>query len=136
MTEAVQTAVKLGVKLEKLSNTVDLEWLALDDDERLASGSPSLLAKHTVLLAVGARYRRLRSSMLAAIERGREPPVDFLNGEIVSRAAAFDLAVPINSAVVDTIRAIARGEKKPGVETLRGLFDETRPVLREQRLAS
>ena len=39
---------------------IDLEWFALDADERLASGSPGLLAKHTALLAVGARYRRLR----------------------------------------------------------------------------
>lgn len=136
MTEAVQTAMKLGVKLEKLSNTIDLEWLALDDEERLVAGSPSLLAKHTVLLAVGARYRRLRSSMLAAIERGREPPVEFLNGEIVTRAKALGLSVPVNSAVVDVIHAIARRERKPSVETLKQLFDETRPVLREQKLAS
>ncbi len=135
MTEAVQTAVKLGVKLEKISNTIDLEWLALDDEERVIAGSPSLLAKHTVLLAVGARYRRLRSSMLSAIERGREPPIDFLNGEIVTRARAIGGYVPINVAVVDVVRAIAAGKKKPSVETLQALFDDTRPVLREQKLA-
>jgi 2-dehydropantoate 2-reductase len=136
MTEAVQTATRLGVKLEKLSNTIDLEWLALDDDERLVVGSPSLLAKHTVLLAVGAKYRRLRSSMLAAIERGREPPVDFLNGEIVTRAKALGIGTPVNAAVVDVVHAIARGEKRPSVETLRELFDSTRVVLRELRLAA
>ena len=136
MTEAVQTATRLGIKLEKLSNTIDLEWLALDDDERLVVGSPSLLAKHTVLLAVGAKYRRLRSSMLSAIERGREPPVDQLNGEVVSRARALGINTPVNSAVVALVHAIARGEQQPSVETLRGLFDATRVSLRELRLAA
>ncbi|MBI1949251.1 MAG: 2-dehydropantoate 2-reductase [Deltaproteobacteria bacterium] len=136
MTEVTQTALGAGVKLEKISGAVDLEWLALDADERVAPGSPSLLAKHTLLLAVGARYRRLRSSMLAAIERGREPPIEFLNGEVVSRAAAVGVATPINQAVVDAVRAIAAGGRRPSLEGLRQLFDDTRPLLRSLRLAA
>jgi ethanolamine ammonia-lyase large subunit len=34
------------------------------------------------------------------------------------------------------LQAIARGEKKPGTETLRALFDDTRPVLRDLKMAS
>lgn len=136
MTEVTQTALASGVKLEKIAGTIDLEWLALDPDERTAPGSPSLLAKHTVLLAVGAKYRRLRSSMLAAIERGREPPIEFLNGEIVRRAAASRVQTPINQAVVDAVRAIAAGSRRPSLDGLRQLFDETRPVLRSLRLAA
>ena len=113
-----------------------LDWLALDDDERLMAGSPGLLAKHTVLLAVGAKYRRLRSSMLAAIERGREPPIEYLNGEVISRALALGLQTPVNTAVVAAVHAIARGERRSSVETLRELFDSTRVSLRELRLAS
>jgi 2-dehydropantoate 2-reductase len=135
MTEAVQVASRKGVQLEKLSNTIDLEWLALDDDDRAASGSPGLLARHTVLLAVGARYRRLRSSMLAAIERGREPPVDQLNGEVVRLAAPLGLEVPMNRAVVDVVRAIARGDKRASVDTLRALYDDTRAQMRAPHAA-
>lgn len=136
MTEATQTALGAGVRLEKISGAIDLEWLALDADERMVPGSPSLLAKHTILLAVGARYRRLRSSMLAAIERGREPPIDFLNGEVVRRASAVGVPTPINHAVVEAVRAIAAGERRPSLEGLRQLFDETRPLLRSLRLAA
>ena len=136
MTEVTQTALATGVRLEKIAGTVDLEWLALDADERMAPGSPSLLAKHTVLLAVGAKYRRLRSSMLAAIERGREPPIDFLNGEIVQRAASTQVKTPINHAVVEAVRAIAARERRPSLEGLRQLFDDTRPVLRSLRMAA
>ncbi|OGQ21275.1 MAG: hypothetical protein A2138_13655 [Deltaproteobacteria bacterium RBG_16_71_12] len=136
MTEVTHTAQAGGVKLEKISGAIDLEWLALDADERIAPGSPSLLAKHTILLAVGARYRRLRSSMLAAIERGREPPVDFLNGEVVRRAVTLGVPTPINQAVVEAVRAIAAGGRRPSLEGLRQLFDDTRPLLRSLRLAA
>ena len=71
MTETVLVARALGVRLEKVSGTLDLDWIALTDAERVSAGSPGLVAKHALLLAVGARFRRLRSSMLAAIERGR-----------------------------------------------------------------
>jgi 2-dehydropantoate 2-reductase len=126
MTEVVQVAQQLGVKLQKVAHTVDLEWLALDDDERLLLGSPGLLAKHTVLLAVGARYRRLRSSMLGAIERGREPPIEELNGEVVRLARSVGKDAPMNQAIVDAVWAIARHERSPSLSSLRALFEQTR----------
>ncbi|MHC4829122.1 MAG: ketopantoate reductase family protein [Planctomycetota bacterium] len=110
MTEAVQVAQAAGAHLEKVAGTLDLGWIALKDDERRSRGSASLVAKHTVLLAVGTRYRRLRSSMLRAIERGRKPAVDFLNGEIVDRAKALGIPAPINELARDLVHAIARGE--------------------------
>ncbi|MBX3131445.1 MAG: 2-dehydropantoate 2-reductase [Polyangiaceae bacterium] len=126
MTETVEVARREQVKLEKVSGTLDLEWIALTDAERAASGSPGLLAKHTLLLAVGARYRRLRSSMLSAIERGRPPAVDFLNGEIVERAVRYELPAPVNAMARDWVWAIARGELKPAHDRLRELYEATR----------
>ncbi|MGZ3423406.1 MAG: ketopantoate reductase family protein [Polyangiales bacterium] len=73
MTEVVAVARAERVRLEKVSGTIDLDWIALTPAERKVRGSAGLVAKHSMLLAVGARYRRMRSSMLAAIERGRTP---------------------------------------------------------------
>mgnify|MGYP000868099076 CR=1 FL=1 len=129
MTETVEVARALGVELEKVSGTLDLDWIALSEDERRSMGSPSLLAKHALLLAVGARYRRLRSSMLSAIERGREPSVDFLNGEVASRGAALGIATPINAAIRDEIWSIARGKARPSQAQLRAFFDRTRALV-------
>lgn len=135
MTEAVQVAQAEGVRLEKVAGTLDLGWIALTDAEvHLELGSPALFAKHSLLLAVGARYRRLRSSMLAAIERGREPPIDWLNGELVTRGAARGIATPVNDRVVKLVKAIARREARSGLPALRGLFDETRRVHRGGRV--
>lgn len=127
MTEVTQVARAEGVRLEKVSGTLDLNWIALTDEERTVAGSPSLFAKHGLLLAVGFRFRRMKSSMLSAIERGRTPAVDFLNGEIVEHAKPHGIAVPVNSAIRDTVWAIANGKKKPGVALVRELYEATGP---------
>lgn len=129
MTETVAVARALDIRLEKVSGTLDLDWIALTDSERVAAGSPGLFAKHALLLAVGARYRRLRSSMLAAIERGRPPAVDFLNGEVVTRGAALGIPTPINSAIRDQVFEIARGKAQPGLDLTRRFFERTRPIV-------
>lgn len=129
MTEVVEVARALGVRLEKVSGTLDLDWIALTESERHAAGSPGLFAKHALLLAVGARYRRLRSSMLAAIERGRPPAVDFLNGEVVARGAALGIPTPINAAIRDQVMDIAKRKATPGLALLRALFDRTRGIV-------
>jgi 2-dehydropantoate 2-reductase len=129
MSEAVAVARRRGVRLEKVSGTLDLGWVALTPADVASAGSPSLLAKHALLLAVGAKYRRLRSSMLLAIERGREPAVDFLNGEVVRAGAALQVPTPINRRVQEYIHAIARRELRPGLDLLRRLYDESRSAV-------
>lgn len=124
MSEVVAVAHAEGVVLEKISGTVDLDWVALTDEERRRVGAPGLLAKHTLLLAVGTRYRRLRSSMLAAIEAGREPAVDFLNGEVAERGAALGVPTPVNARVHALVHALARGEVEGGKPLLRSLAGE------------
>ncbi|MBV8763080.1 MAG: 2-dehydropantoate 2-reductase [Deltaproteobacteria bacterium] len=118
MTECVDVAKAEGVKLEKVAGTLDLDWIALSEADRASRGSASLTAKHALLLAVGLRYRRMRSSMLAAIERGRTPAIDFLNGEVVSRGVKHGVATPVNEKIMQTVRAIAKGELKSSRETL------------------
>jgi 2-dehydropantoate 2-reductase len=127
MTEAVAVAKAESIQLEKVSGTLDLEWIALSDADRAANASVALTAKHALLLAVGLRYRRMRSSMLAAIERGRTPAIDFLNGEVVTRGKKHGVPTPVNQNIVDTVWAIAKGETKSSRETLDrvcGLVDE------------
>jgi 2-dehydropantoate 2-reductase len=125
MSEATAVALSRGVRLERVAGALDLDWLALTDDER-KKPRLGLAAKHAVLLATGLRYRRLRSSMLAAIERGRPPAVDFLNGEVVNRGVKAGIDVRVNHAAHEAVWQIARGEAKPSLATLRNLYQQTR----------
>jgi len=129
MTEAVAVARAEGVVLEKVAGTLDLAWVALSEADKAASASVSLTAKHALLLAVGLRYRRMRSSMLAAIERQRTPAIDFLNGEIVARGPRHGIATPINARIVETVWEIAKGQLTSSRETLDHVcLPEDRPV--------
>lgn len=121
MSEVVAVARAEGVRLEKVSGTIDLDWIALTPEERKARGSAALVAKHSMLLAVGARYRRMRSSMLAAIERGRTPAVDFLNGEVVTRGAAHGIPTPVNAEATRLVHALARKEMPPSMDVVQNL---------------
>ncbi len=121
MSETVAVAQREGVRLEKVAGTIDPSWMTLSDGDRAAKvGSAGLTAKHALLLAVGMRYRRMRSSMLAAIERGRTPAIDFLNGEVVTRGARHGVPTPVNAKVVELVWQLARKERAPG----RDLLDE------------
>lgn len=126
MSEAVEVARRAGVQLQKVSGTLDLEWLALTDAERRAPGSVSLASKHAMVLAVGLRYRRLYSSMLRSIEAGRVPAVDFLNGEIAESGRRLEVPTPVNDAVHAAIWAIYRGERRTGRETVEQIYEATR----------
>lgn len=129
MTETVEVARAARVRLEKVSGTLDLDWIALTEAERRAPvGSAGLVAKHALLLAVGARYRRMRSSMLAAIERGRTPAIEFLNGEVVTRGTELGVATPVNAAVREEVLAIAARRKRPSLELARALYARTRDL--------
>ncbi|MCA9667256.1 MAG: 2-dehydropantoate 2-reductase [Myxococcales bacterium] len=130
MSEVVTVAQRLDVKLEKVSGTLDLDWMALTRDERRqVIGSMGLASKHAMLLAVGLRYRRLRSSMLSAIERGREPPIAFLNGEVVERGERLGVPTPVNRAICDRLATIGAGHQRPARHHVLDLFHETRPAV-------
>jgi len=107
MREVVQVSRAEDVDIEPIAGTFDLNWLA---DPDAARSGPSHWMRHLMLLAVGVKYRRLRSSMLRAIERGRSPAVEFLNGEIVERGTQHHIATPHNAAVRDTVLRIAAKE--------------------------
>lgn len=126
-TEVSAVAKRENVKLEKVSGTIDLSWISLTEEERLVAGSPTLVAKHGLLLAVGLRFRRMRSSMLSAIERGRTPAVDFLNGEVVTRAERHGIPVPVNAKARELVWALSEKKRTSGLPLLRELFDATGP---------
>lgn len=115
--EGVRVAQAEGVKLEPII-AMNLEYLAG------TAGPPGRVKnglRHALLFLVGRRYRRLRSSMLAAIERGRPPSVDFLNGEIVERARRAGIEVPFNQAAQAVVWSIAKGEMTSGPMALQRL---------------
>ena len=124
--ELSQVARAEGVKLAKVAGTLDIDKLAITDGERrLRVGSAALFLKHSLLLAIGLKFRRMRSSMGVAIARGRTPEIDFLNGEIVRRGERLGIATPVNQALVQLIHDIVAGKARPGLNTLYDVYRRT-----------
>jgi len=123
--EVVLVAGALGVGLERLPGMPPLEWIT-----RLSPGSSmrerlGRVTRHAMALGIGARYRRLRSSMLRAIERGRPPSVDFLNGEVVEHGLRVHVPTPVNRRAWELVWEIARGQVPSSPETLARLHRES-----------
>jgi 2-dehydropantoate 2-reductase len=134
--EVAAVAGAAGVRVQPVGGTLEIDKIAITDAERaLSFGSASLAYKHSVLMAVGFKYRRLRSSMLYALERGRPPEIDFLNGEIVRRGAQLGVATPVSSALVEQVRAIVRKEARSELGALKAIHDAV-VVGRAVRLAA
>lgn len=124
MTEAVEVALASGVTLERLPGVPPLEWLARDAKGGSVRGKLEIAARHGLALGIGTRYRWLRSSMLRAIERGRPPAVDYLNGEVADRGKSLGIPTPANALAQQVVWSIARGERQSSLLTLDSMSRE------------
>lgn len=55
-------------------------------------------------------YGDLKPSMLQDFERGRTTEIDFINGYVADKGREFGVPTPMNSAIVETVHAITRGQ--------------------------
>ncbi len=102
--EAVAVAGAMDLKIEVFGGKLDFRkfvegrgWLA---DMR----------RDLTIRVIGFKYRRLKSSSLQSLERGRQTEIDYLNGFIVREAARYGIPVPVNSKIVEIIKLIEQGE--------------------------
>jgi 2-dehydropantoate 2-reductase len=123
--EVAEVARRQGVKMRPVAGTMDITKVAINDRERHARViAPTLLLKHLLLLIVGYKFRRMRSSMLYALERGRPIEIDYLNGEIIKRGKHLGVPTPVNSAIIDTVKQIEQKNLTPSPRTLTELYDK------------
>ena len=104
--------------MEPVAGTLNIAKIAINDRERRARLAPTLLMKHALLLAIGFKFRRMRSSMLYALERGRPIEIDYLNGEIVARGERLNVPIVVNRALVGMVRAIQQKQEFSSPQTL------------------
>jgi len=125
VTEVLTVARREAVTLEPVARTLNLEVLDLGPAVCRRSFGVQLALKHALVFGMALPYRRMRSSMLSAIQRGRTPAIDFLNGEVVARAHRHGMEVPVNERATEWVWQIARGERSPGAASLVALYEAT-----------
>lgn len=81
-------------------------------------GLLSRLKRHLLVRVVGLKYRRVRSSSLQSLERGRKTEIGYLNGYVCERGKEHGVPTPINDAIVAMVRQIEDGRRKITPENL------------------
>lgn len=64
------------------------------------------------------KHARLKASMLQDLEKGKPCEVDAINGVVCRFGKRYHVATPYNDKVVEVIRRMEKGEKKPGFDNL------------------
>ncbi len=85
------------------------------DYYKLADGSSgfSRLRNHLLIRIVGIKYRRLKSSSLQSLQRGKPTEIDYFNGYIAQKGAALGVPTPVNTTIVGIVKQIEAGKRKP-----------------------
>ncbi len=68
--------------------------------------------RNAALRIVGFKYRRIKSSSLQSLERGRPTEVDYLNGYICRQGKEHNVPTPLNDAITAIIKEIEAGRRE------------------------
>jgi 2-dehydropantoate 2-reductase len=113
--EAMDVADMMKIKVEIFGGKLDFRLF------QKGSGKLSRLRCHLILLIIGYKFRKLKSSSLQSLERGKPAEIDFLNGYIVDNGNRLAVSVPVNARIVSMIHEIERKEREIGLMN----FDDT-----------
>ncbi len=111
VSEVLDTAAAWQVVPEPVGGTLDLARLYVTPARRSRRLRLSHITQHVLMAAVAGKFRRLRSSMLQSLERGRAPEIEFLNGYVVAKARQQAISTPVNDALTAMVREIAAGTR-------------------------
>lgn len=104
--EAVAVADAMGLVVKPYGGKLDYYGLAR------GSGALADMRRHLMIRIIGFKYRRLKSSSLQALERGKPTEVDYFNGYIAGKGAELNVLTPVNTRIVQMIKQIEAGTRK------------------------
>ena len=100
MREAMTAADATGIKFPPYRGRLDYYSFLKGD------GPLHNLRRHVILGLMGVKYRRLKSSSLQSLERGRPTEVDYFNGYIARTAREHGTAAPLNERLTRMVHEV------------------------------
>lgn len=70
------------------------------------------LKRHLLIRIIGFKYRRLKSSSLSSLKRGKPTEIDYFNGYIAAKGAELNVATPLNILIVSMVKQIEQKKLK------------------------
>ncbi|HKK43624.1 MAG TPA: 2-dehydropantoate 2-reductase [Bacteroidales bacterium] len=114
MREAMEVADAMRIRVEVFGGSLDFR--------KFLNGKGILpeFRRHLIIRIIGHKYKRLKSSSLQSLERGKLTEIDYLNGYIVKNGGRVGVSVPVNDLIVRMIHEIEKGDRHISVKN----FDE------------
>jgi 2-dehydropantoate 2-reductase len=113
MEEAIAVANAHGIKVETYASKLDY-YRFLKSKSFLGN-----LKRHLFIRMIGYKYRRLKSSSLQSLERGKKTEIDYLNGYIAKLAKQKNVPVPVTDALLKMVKEIEAGERKISLDNFK-----------------
>ncbi|NPA37827.1 MAG: 2-dehydropantoate 2-reductase [Chlorobi bacterium] len=104
MREGMAVAEAMNINVEPYAGKLDYYGFLKNP------GFRGRLYRHSFISLLGIKYRRLKSSSLQSLERGRPTEINFLNGYISSKGKELGIPTPINDSLISMVKQIE--EKK------------------------
>lgn len=113
MKEATLVAEKMGLKIPPYGGRLDYHQLMA------GKGPMAYFTRHGTVFAVGLKYKRLKSSSLQSLMRGKPTEVDAFNGYIAEKGREVGVPCPVNQRLTDMVHEIEQGKRKITPENLK-----------------
>lgn len=104
--EAIEVADMMKIRVEVFGGRLDF-YDFLRKKNTLAD-----FKRHLLIRIIGYKYRKLKSSTLQSLERGKLTEIDYLNGYIARNGSNLGIPVPVNSKIVNMIHEIEQGRRE------------------------
>ena len=104
--EAIAVADAMKIEVEVIGGKLDF-YKFLD-----GNGPFSDFKRHMFIRIIGFKYRKLKSSSLQSLERGKPTEIDYLNGYIVRNGLSAGVMTPVNTIIINMIHEIEKGTRK------------------------
>jgi 2-dehydropantoate 2-reductase len=113
MKEAIAVANAHGIKVEIYAGKLDY-YRFLKSKSFFGN-----LKRHLFIRMIGYKYRRLKSSSLQSLERGKNTEIDYLNGYIAKLAKQKNVPVPVNHALLKMLKEIESGKRRISMDNFK-----------------
>ena len=114
ISEAIAVADVMGLKVEPFAEKLDYYTF-------LKKGLLSDFKRRITIRIIGYKYRKLKSSSLQSIERGKRTEVDNYNGYISIKGKEHNVKTPVNEQLTKMVKEIEEGKRKISPENLKAL---------------
>ena len=107
--ESAAVGLKLGYRIPKFNGREAEQWAQAGRPDVYAELDAGLKPKE-------GSGRNWRASMAQDVIKGRRSEIDFMNGRVVDKGRELGVPTPVSAAVVQLMREVDAGTRKPAPE--------------------